>query len=47
MNMKQQKIHLKLKSKAICGIKRKKNRLKFADDEQDVTCENCKRAVKT
>lgn len=39
------KTHLKLKGKAICGQKPKKHRLKFVDDEHDVSCERCKRAV--
>lgn len=42
------KIHLKLKGKAICGQKQKKNRLKFADNKGDVcysTCKRCQKAV--
>lgn len=44
--MKEQKVHLKLKGKAICGAKQKKNRLRFVDDRSVVTCGNCKRAIK-
>lgn len=44
--MKQRKIHLKLKGKAICGVKRKKNPLRYATDVEAATCGNCKRAVK-
>jgi hypothetical protein len=40
------KTHLKLKGKAICGVKKKKNPLKFASENEAATCGNCLRAVK-
>lgn len=42
-----QKIHLKLNNKPICGIKRRVRKLKFAAVDNEVTCENCKRAIRT
>lgn len=39
------KAHLKLRGKALCGAKKKKNSLKFVDEEQEATCKRCLRAV--
>lgn len=44
--MKKLKVHLKLKGKAICGAKKKKNALRYASDVDAATCGNCLRAVK-
>jgi hypothetical protein len=43
--MREQKVHLKLKGKALCGTKAQKRKLKFVDSEDAVTCINCKRAI--
>lgn len=43
--MKEQKVHLKLKGKALCGTKQVHRKLKFVTDEELVTCGNCKRAI--
>lgn len=45
--MKTLKIHLKLKGRAICGLKRQKNPLRFAVAKGEETCGRCKRAVQT
>lgn len=45
--MKQLKTHLKLKGKAMCGAKRKKNALRFATATEAATCGNCLRAART
>lgn len=39
------KIHLKLKSRAICGAKTRKRPLRFASDAEGATCLRCKKAV--
>jgi hypothetical protein len=44
---KELKIHLKLKGKALCGAKPQKRKLRFATNTDAVTCENCKRDVRT
>jgi hypothetical protein len=45
--MRELKTHLKLKGKPLCGTKRQTRKLKFAENEASVTCENCKRAVRS
>ena len=39
------KIHIKVNGKAVCGQKRKKNKLKFAENEGEATCARCAKAV--
>lgn len=39
------KVHLKLKGKAICGVRKQKRPLKFSEHEGDVTCERCLKAI--
>lgn len=45
--MREQKVHLKLNRKALCGVKQQRRKLKFVDDKNLVTCSNCKRAITT
>ena len=37
------KVHLKLKNKSLCGVKGKK--LRYVDDEEEVSCARCKKAI--
>jgi hypothetical protein len=41
------KIHLKYKERALCGIRRKKNKLRFAVHEGEATCLRCLKAAST
>lgn len=43
--MRQLKVHLKLRGKALCGAKKQKRPLKYATDTAEATCGNCKRAI--
>lgn len=39
------KKHLKLKGRALCGIKEQKNKLLFAKKHEDVNCGRCIAAI--
>jgi hypothetical protein len=41
--MREKKIHVKIKNKPACGVKGKK--LKYVDDDAEVTCGRCIKAV--
>jgi hypothetical protein len=39
------KIHIKIKGKPACGVKKQKRPLRYAENEGEATCERCKRVV--